>query len=79
MKSPKTGMYARQDSTLNEDRKIKRKTQKPTKNMKIALDLCHVIDKRKKGEISKANFDKIAKMCGFIGPDRENASSEAKF
>jgi Ca2+-binding EF-hand superfamily protein len=38
-----------------------------------------VIDKRNKGEISRANFDKIAKMCGFVGPQAENKATEAKF
>ena len=58
------------------DRRVKRKISKPNKNFKTALDLCHVIDKRKKGEISRANFDKIAKMCGFIGPLAEQSTAE---
>ena len=42
-------------------------------NLKTALDLCQVIDKKNTGLIPKTNFDKITKMIGFEG---ENEASE---
>ena len=61
------------------DDRSKRKTGPPTKSLKSALDLCNVIDKKKKGEISRTNFDKIAKMCGFVGTLADNSEAESRF